>query len=78
MGREKVRLTARELVLKKYPDARLIQIHKTFFGVQVTHRCRHCRSIVTKTIGEGFTAEWAWHNASTFIQYAKSEKKNKK
>lgn len=78
MGKKKVGLTAKELVLKKYPSARLIKIYVKYFRVQVESKCKHCVKVTTKTLGEGLNEEWAWQNASTFIKYAKSEKKKKK
>lgn len=78
MVKEKDELTAKEFVLKKYPDAHLIRLGKIAFRVQVLDKCSHCEGTILKILGEGFSEDWAWHNASTFIQYAKSEKRKKK
>ena len=81
MGKKKTQLTSKELVLKKYPLAYVAQILNNGFCVQVRvsdrDRCKCCGNIGIKTLGEGFTEEWAGYNASTFIEYSKSENKKK-
>lgn len=81
MGKKKVRLTSKELVLRKYPVAYLAVVSNKYFYVKIRmsekSRCKHCGAVAVRTLGSGFSEEWAWQNASNFIEWARSENKKK-